>query len=108
MNLNVDYDGLVVKVLGRDVLEVARQTFDALYKEADIGAVLDGYAGRYMGAGNESELYSPFRDFAEALFRATVSFHRYLCYAQTKELPSEAKVSDTLYVRETLLTFGKT
>ena len=63
-------------VLGDHVLAAADETFDALYKEADIRAVLDGHARRYMEARSEPEFYSPFRDFAEALFCfAGLPFH---------------------------------
>lgn len=83
MNLNVNYDRLVGEVLG-DCVPVAREKFRVLSQKADTRSVLDEHARRYMEAQKESELYSPFQDFAEKLFRsAELPFH----FIQTHEKP---------------------
>ncbi|SRR5258707_1669970 len=71
MNFKVDYDRLVDEVLG-DSVQFARNTLKclALHEEYErVRSVLHNHAGRYMEAKSENELYAPFRDFAEELFR---------------------------------------
>ena len=87
MKTDVDYDKLVEKVLG-DCVPDADKTFDALYQDADQRDVLDGHARRYMKARDEKELYSPFLDFAEALFHFAELPFRFIA-AHANSIPND-------------------
>jgi len=89
MNFGVDYDKLVAKVF-RDRVPDAREKFRVLSQEADTRRVLDEHAQKYMDAKGELELYSPFRDFAEALFRsAKLPFH--FIESHAKRVPNDCR-----------------